>query len=76
MIRQTFNSAGCDAVCRVSGSRGEEETSVIDQQELNCARLEAYTASVVVVLLGGRIAECRRFEGNLETSGVSNHFIA
>jgi hypothetical protein len=36
--RQVFESAGCDAVPRVSGSRGEEDTSVKQQQLLKCAR--------------------------------------
>ena len=46
-----------------------------DQQELNCPRLAVCTASVVIVLLVRRITDCRHFEGNLETSGVSNPFI-
>jgi hypothetical protein len=42
---------------------------------MDCAKLEVYTASIVVVLLGRRIADCQHFEGSLETSGVSNPFI-
>jgi hypothetical protein len=56
--RQGFESAGCDALCRLSGSRGEEETSVT---QTNCARLAVYTASIVVVLLGRRITDCPTF---------------